>query len=536
MDIPDTIAEILAQTPTGTVSVTGVVYYVIATPELPSYYVYDGTGTILVYNDSHPVTVGQGVRLEAVYDGQSPAPQLVNVTSFEESTVFTTLPEYVPATVADIISHPQTDLAFYGSTLRLTMTVDIMDTPFGSQVILQDDTTTAGFVVVNFKSFAPSGSNPYPMLDGKIVSVDAVIHVFEPNQGKWHVLTVSDPVIPPPFVPGEGGQLNPPSPTAPIPGQFSGFYLTEVGRNLAYWYENTPITDWVAEMAFPSANSLGGTGYILQYYDVADSSWKPLTYEGLSQPFDGTWDNLSLDLDTAYSLRLMIQGGAMDGYVSNTIDYSPVLVDSEFTSWGYSWGFSGGTNVMMPFAGFAIYDVYVCASNWSSGESVDVSQWVTIRWYRVDPVTFQMTLVPDVVGSEYITSSADAGYYIAFRAEGDGVHVGGYLQRIIQTEVSLLNPGYVSEASTDGFILHLYYAVDGMNPANFTIYDQDGIPLTLASVVALDNANYAITFADSTVTTGFAVSYSEGSWAVGFQMGFGGMYHYSEFQFFPLTE
>jgi len=526
----------LAQSPSGTVSVTGVVYYVIATPELPSYYVYDGTGTILVYNDSHPVTVGQGVRLEAVYDTQSPAPQLVNVSSFAESNVFTTLPTYVPASVADIVAHPQSDVAFYGSTLRLTMTVDVMDTPFGSQVIFKDDTTSVGFIVINFKSFAPSGNNPYPMLVGQTVTVDAVIHVFEPNQGKWHVLTVSDPVVPPPFVPGEGGELNPPTPTASIPGQFSGLYLAEVGRNLAFWFENTPITDYVADLEFPSASSLGGTGFILQYFDTADTLWKPLVYDGLSQPFDATWDNLVLDLDTAYSLRLLMQGGPLDGFVSNTVDYAPVAIDSEFSSWGYSWGMSGGTGVMMPFAGFAIYDVYGLASNWSSGESVDVSQWVTIRWYRVDPVTFQMTLIPDATGSAYITTAADAGYYIAFRAEGDGVHVGGYLQRIIQTEVALMNRAYITDATAEGFVIHLEHTVDGMNVADFTIYDQDGIEVPIASVVALDGANYVVTFAASGITTGYGISYSEGSWAVAFQMGFGGMYHHSEFYSVSLTE
>ena len=536
VDLPDTIAEILSQQPTGTVSVTGVVYYVIATPELPSYYVYDGTGTILVYNDSHPVAVGDGVTFQATYDGTSPAPQLVNVTAFSSSTAFLTLPTYSPATVADLVAHPASEMAFYGATFALTGKVVTAMTPMGLAYYLEDLTTGAK-VVINAKSFAPSGTNPFASLVESTVTVPVVVHVFMPMDVQWHVLTAAPEVLPP-FVPGSGGSLNPPEPSDPVAGQFPGLYLTEVGRYLSFYFEGDPVWHPLAEMSFPSASSLGGTGYNLQYFDAGDSTWKLLDSIGLTYPLEASLDNLSLYLVQGYTLRLQMVGGPLGGQVSNPVTYELTAVPSEFTAYSYSWGMSeSGTGVMMPFAGFEIYDVSVTAINWSSGSSVDVSSFVTIEWYRVDPVTFAMTKIPGATGASYVTTEADAGYFILFRAVGDGVNVGGYFQQMIQTRVCLMNEGYVTNATAQGFTLNLKKAVPGMSAGNFLIYDQDGIQVAIASVIASeDGASYAVTFQDSTVTTSYGLSYNGGSWAVAFPMGFGEMYHYMEYYQVTLTE
>ena len=42
-----------------------------------------------------------------------------------------------------------------------------------------------------------------------------------------------------------------------------------------------------------------------------------------------------------------------------------------------------------------------------------------------------MTKIPGATGASYVTTEADAGYFILFRAVGDGVNVGGYFQQMI---------------------------------------------------------------------------------------------------------
>lgn len=523
----DSIAEILSNPPTGSVRVSGVVYYIIATDLNPSYYIFDGTGTILVFNDPRSVTMGQGVTIEASYDDSAPSPQLINVTSFESSTHFTSFPEYATTAISAIASHLATDAAFHGTPLTVTGFVRMEFTAMGPVYYLEDPITSVK-VIINGKSFAPTGSNPYAMIVGSKVSAAIVVHFFDPMLSMWHVL-VGTPTELPPFEPGEGGALVIPEPSDPILNQFPGLFLTKVGRYLSFTYNGEPVWKSLVEMEFPTALSMGGTGYYLQYYDAG---WKDLEYDGLPQPFDASWDNLSLYLSGSYTLRLFLVGGPLQGYASNEVGFVATSVEAEFTGYGYSWGMgSSSTAIMMPFAGFEIYDVSVSATTWIDEQTVDVSSYITIEWYRVDPVTFAMTKIEGASGSSYITTPQDAGYYILFRGIGDGIHVGGYLQRMVKTEVSIPNRGYVSDAASDGFTLHLEHSVPGMNAEDFKIFDQDGNAVEVAAVTPLEGgASYRIVFAETNgVTTGYGVSYTEGSWTVAFALPYGGPVTFSEY-------
>jgi hypothetical protein len=529
----DSIAEILQNPPTGSVLVSGVVYHIIATDINPSYYIYDGTGTILVFNDPRSVTIGQGVTIQASYDDSAPSPQLINVTSFESSTWFTTLPDDPVVAISDLSAHPSSDAAFYGTPMTVTGFVRIEFTDMGPVYFLEDPVTAAR-VIINAKSFAPTGSNPYAMIVGSKVSASIVVHFFDPMLSMWHVL-VGTPTELPPFEPGEGGPLVVPVPSDPIANEFPGLFLTKVGQYLTFSYQGDPVWKPLVEMEFPSAESLGGTGYYLQYYDAG---WKDLVYDGLNQPFDAAWDNLSLYLSGGYTLRLLLVGGPLHGSSTNAVSFVPTAVEAEFTGYGYAWGMgSSSTGVMMPFVGFEVYDVYVSATTWIDNQTVDVSSYITIEWYRVDPVTFAMTKIEGASGSSYITTPQDAGYYILFRGIGDGVHVGGYFQQMVQTQVSLPNRGYVSDATANGFTLHLEHAVSGMNAADFAIFDQDGNPVEVASVTPLEGgASYQIVFAETNgVTTSYGVSYTEGAWTVAFAMPFGGPVTFSEYTQVTLT-
>lgn len=528
LEIPDTVTEILSQTDGTLVKVTGVVYYVIATPERPGYYVYDGTGTILVI-DSNTVAVGDGVTLEASYDLDEPSPQLINVTSFAASTAFTTLPTYETISFADLVAHPSADLSFYGKTLLVTGIVGMS----GPLYYLTDAGSTP-WVIINGKSFVPSGYNPFADQVGSTVTIETVVHFFGTPDNQWQVL-VANESAPLDFIPGEGGTLVPPVPSSGISNQFPGLYLTEVGNYLSMWYEGDPVAYHLVEMEFPYAAELEGTGYTLQYFDSVDTSWKAFQYNSADLTCGPAVNNFSIYVDSGLTLRLLLSGGPKDGYTSNEVTYSISAIPAEFSGYSVSWGMSL-SGIMMPFVGYEIYDVSVSGYNWSSGSTVDVSTYITIEWYRVDPVTFQFTRIIGASGNAYATTEADAGYLIAVRGVGDGVNIEGYHQFLFQPAVKLMNIGYLTNATANGFTLNLFKAVSGLEVANFEINDQDSNPVQIASIVQGENgAIWHITFADSTVTTGYGVLYIDSGWAVAFKETMGPMTHYMEWTYVTLV-
>ncbi|MBN2696356.1 MAG: hypothetical protein JXR38_02295 [Bacilli bacterium] len=178
------IAVILADEPTGSVKVKGVVYYVIATLDRPAYYLYDGTGHILVI-DSNVVEVGDEVEFTAEFDTSEPAPQLINVSNFATYSEAIALPEYVVTDLSTIVSHAASDYAFHGAPVRITGVVG----QEGPAFVLTNGTNK---VILNNKAFV--SGNPFLGLIGQTVTINAVVHFYDGMMSAWHVLY--DPAYP----------------------------------------------------------------------------------------------------------------------------------------------------------------------------------------------------------------------------------------------------------------------------------------------------------------------------------------------------
>jgi hypothetical protein len=163
------IAEILATQPSGTFLVHGTIYYVIATLDRPSYYIYDGSAMILVI-DSQSVTIGDSVQFEATFDYNEPAPQLMNVSNFTASTAPQTMPSFESMILTDLAAHAKTNINFYGNTM-----------PGMFRLVSGENS-----VIINNKSFV--SGNPLLPLVNQTVTINVVVHFYDDMMSVWHVL------------------------------------------------------------------------------------------------------------------------------------------------------------------------------------------------------------------------------------------------------------------------------------------------------------------------------------------------------------
>jgi hypothetical protein len=438
------IADILTDQPTGEVKVRGVVYYAIAGTEQPSYYLYDGTGYILVI-DSNVVEIGDGVQFSAEFDTSEPAPQLINVSGFLGYSEKPALPEYVVTGIPDIVAHPDTDYTFYGSPLRITGVV----TSMGPALMLENG---ASKVILNNKAFL--AGNPFLSLIGQTVTINAVVHFYDDMMSAWHVLydpaypvEEEEPIVENPFIPGSGGVLSERTPSVLEPGTFAGLMITKVDREPGAFGGVSNVV----EMMFPYPDNFDATSYTLQYFDANDSTWK--NYQHNDEDLTTTGDNFSLTMYESMTLRLIINDGPNAGFTSNEQSYVLSVQDCRYLGYLIEYGIND-EGIMVPFVGFTIHASFT-AENFSDETIVDVSNTLTYKWYRLDPITYEMILIESATGLiEYDATMADVGYYICVIAEGDGINSDGMYFAMVDWIVLAGNPGFITNASASGFTIN----------------------------------------------------------------------------------
>lgn len=255
------------------------------------------------------------------------------------------------------------------------------------------------------------------------------------------------------FVPGTGGTIPEFTPSVAEPNTFGGLYVDRNHRWLSWGTSTYPEVD----MYFPSPQSLGGTGYILQYYDAETSTWKQHESSETSSPAS---DNFSLAYWSQTRFRLLTVGGPLDGYTSNEIEVIPSSIPTYFSYWGMS---AVGSYVGETYTGNAT------ASELSSGKAVD-GKYLAYQWYRVDPVTFEMTPIAGATSTQYTTQDADVGYGILFRATGDQENIGGYVQVWATRHVLVPNKAFISDVTPSGFILNLHKKVAGLEKEHLELW------------------------------------------------------------------
>jgi len=294
------------------------------------------------------------------------------------------------------------------------------------------------------------------------------------------------------FTPGAGGSLPTFTPFSTPAGKIGGLFVTKNGRENNVFYTGTKP---IVEMSFPTPSTIGADSYTLQCSTNDGGTW--INYKYGNADLTTTGDNFSLNLYENYKLRLLVNGGPKNGYTSNEAFVPLSSVDSWFSGW-YLDESMFLTGVMTPWVGRGLLTSFTVKK---LPDYSEITGGMTYQWYRVNPVTYEMTLIPDSTRLGYTTSMADVGYLLAIRATGDGVNVGGYAQIMSSNPTVVSNLATVSNITSNGLTLNLFKTVSSLTPSDLIVYDKSYTPVTISSVsqgsnaaiyniiVALDTAN-----------------------------------------------
>lgn len=286
-----------------------------------------------------------------------------------------------------------------------------------------------------------------------------------------------NPTIIQSFVPGTGGTIPALTPATLEPETFGGLYVQRYHR----WPSiNTSTGHPEVDMYFPTPASLGGDGYVLQYFDPADMMWKQY---GDIETSSAESDNFSITYWSETRFRLMMVGGPLDGCTSNEIEVPVSPVHTYFSNWGMS-----GSE---PYVG-EIYTGYAAAKRISDGSTVDES-YFSYQWYRVDPITMEMEPIPGATSIQYTTQNDDVGCALLLRATGDGTNIGGAVQIFASSlydqspkPILIPNKAYISDVGPTGLTLNLHKKIASLAKEEIVIWayglDAPNEPLEIKSV------------------------------------------------------
>jgi hypothetical protein len=279
------------------------------------------------------------------------------------------------------------------------------------------------------------------------------------------------------FTPGEGGAL----PTFPtftsLTNKFGGFKVTYSQRENNYFGGTRAIVD----MWFPAPSTIGATSYTLQY-STNGTSWS--NYQSGYADVTTTGENFSMGLDGSYYLRILANGGPKNGYTSNEV-YAPLSgIDTYFG--GYSMDESAYiSGVMSPWVGRGIVVDFTIKK--LAGGTV-VNNCLTYQWYRLNPLTYEATLIPGADSLKYITTAEDAGYYMMIKATADGINAGGFSTLTSGQGNYVGNKSFASNVNTNGFTLNLFKTVNSLTIQDLELKDKDYNSVSITGVNQAANA------------------------------------------------
>jgi hypothetical protein len=288
------------------------------------------------------------------------------------------------------------------------------------------------------------------------------------------------------FTAGEGGSL----PTFPIfteiPNKVPGFLIESSDRNNNSFGGGTYP---VITMKFPEPSTFGASTYTLQYSENG-TNWS--NYQHNDEDLTTNYNNFSFNPGGNYYFRLLLNGGPKDGFTSNEEFAALANLKNMFTSWYMDEGMFL-TGIMAPNIGRGIETSFT-VTDLTSTESVEGS--LTYQWYRINPLTYEMTLIDGATSLTYTTTIADAGYELCIIATGDGIKVDGFKKIISSWGNVIPNKSFASQVNNNGFTLNLFKTTNGLELEDLKLRDNEYNEVQITSINAGNNsAIYEITAA-----------------------------------------
>lgn len=286
------------------------------------------------------------------------------------------------------------------------------------------------------------------------------------------------------FVPGEGGEIAF-TPFAAEANKIGGLYIEKNHDYYSIIFNGSPLYNHYVEMKFIPAEEIGATGYKLQYSENSGSTW--LDYPEVT--INATQDNVIVSNPAQTTIyRLVVVGGDKANYTSNEVTADIPTIKTEFTGYflDQSMFVSG---VIAPWVGRGLKASFTAVKqNYPEPNTVSEDVYMTYQWYRVNPVSYEMTSIEGATDLTYITTGDDVGYNLLVRATGDNENISGFIQVMSSWGVLEQNNACISNATSTGFTLNLYKTVPGLTVSELSLIDYNGDSVTINSVTQGANA------------------------------------------------
>ncbi len=262
------------------------------------------------------------------------------------------------------------------------------------------------------------------------------------------IVSVAQPQPPLEVKPGINGALPtlPAAPSAAEPGRFGALELQLQSMGASF-------DDYHLFLSFPTAESLGGSYYTLQYKE--DNNWVTWSYDGNPYKFEG----YNAAPEFCGTFRLVMHGGDMDGYISNEVDVEYPRISNCFVqSTGYN-----NLHAMEAY-GVATMAPSVCVVRYGypkTGEDTEFgpdSEYYVYEWYRRNPNSYEMTRIAGANSNEYTPTLEDVGYELISTVRGDDQML-SFISSVCKGLVVLPIRSAPSYIGNDGFVLNTEYSL-----------------------------------------------------------------------------
>jgi hypothetical protein len=262
------------------------------------------------------------------------------------------------------------------------------------------------------------------------------------------------------IVPGEKGALPKVTPPAKADGNlFTGLWISEVDQSIDLFGGKSIHTN----LSWPDAYSFEADSYTLQIQE--GGTWKD--YEN----FEGGTVGTSVDVSTATRFRLKINGGDMNGWLSNEVTAIVPTMISEWRSSSISNADAQPLVIGVEYGTSLSLNVESNVSKDGNATEETVTYTVAdgvyrYSWYRRNPNTWEMTAIEGANKKTYTATLDDVGYQLVLMVTGDNTHCGftkpivmGSDYNVDETIVSIPVGFGFEYMGGDGFVLNTDYVM-----------------------------------------------------------------------------
>ncbi len=167
-----------------TVQITGVV---VGTIIGKGFHIYDGTGFSYVYQGTEPIfALGDKVTVTGTKVIYFNLIEVSNVTSAVLVDSGNALPAFTPMTIADISLEDNTNTDIYNTQVEITGVVELVGAYNNVYITWVDADFNQVTAEVYYKSGSPDKISELVALDGKLVTVEAILMDFHTTEG-WRI-------------------------------------------------------------------------------------------------------------------------------------------------------------------------------------------------------------------------------------------------------------------------------------------------------------------------------------------------------------